>query len=87
MAEVKISVLTEQGLDRRLGSQVTVASETGAWESERNAAGATIDWRFTIPDARFKLKKLHRLGEEQGLTIAPQRPPSSTRRAYATLAL
>ncbi len=32
----------------RLGSQVIVASEVGAWESERNAARAALDWRFTI---------------------------------------
>ena len=51
MAEVEISVMTEQCLDRRLGSQAIVASEVGAWEAERNAARATIDWRFTIPNA------------------------------------
>ena len=56
MAEVEISVLTEQCLDRRLASQAIVASEVGAWESERNAVRATIDWRFTIPNARDKLK-------------------------------
>ena len=50
MAEVESSVLTEQCLDRRLGSQAIVASEVGAWEDERNAARATIDWRFTIPN-------------------------------------
>ena len=65
MAEVKISILTEQGLDRRLRSQVIVASKVGAWESERNAARATIDWRFTIPNARDKLKKLNPVGEER----------------------
>ena len=59
MAEVEISVLTEQCLDRRLGSQVIVPSEVGAWESERNAARAPIDWRFTVPNARDKLKKLY----------------------------
>jgi hypothetical protein len=54
MAEVEISVLTEQCLDRRLGSQVIVASEVSAWEIERNAERATIDWRFTIPNAGDK---------------------------------
>jgi hypothetical protein len=51
MAEVEISVLTEQCLDRRLSNQAIVASEVGAWEAERNAVRATIDWRFTIPNA------------------------------------
>jgi hypothetical protein len=52
MAEVEIYVLTEQCLDRRLASQAIVASEVGAWESERNAVRATMDWRLTIPNAR-----------------------------------
>jgi len=64
MAEVEISVLTKQCLDRRLASQAIVASEVGAWESERNAFRATIDWRFTIPNTRNKLKKLYPVGEE-----------------------
>jgi hypothetical protein len=59
MPWVEISVLTEQCLDHRMGSHVIVANEIGAWESERNAARATIDWHFTIPNARDKLKKLY----------------------------
>jgi hypothetical protein len=39
---VVISVLTEQCLDRRMGSQAIVANEISAWESERIAARATI---------------------------------------------
>jgi hypothetical protein len=73
MAEVEISVLTEQCLDRRLGSQGIVASKVGAWESEWNAARATIDWRFTIPNARDQLKELFPVRDEQRLAIASQR--------------
>jgi hypothetical protein len=47
-----------------MSSQVIVAIEIGAWESERNAARVTINWRFTIPNARDKLKKLHPVREE-----------------------
>jgi hypothetical protein len=65
MAEVEISVLTEQCLDRRLGSEETVKREVSAWEAERNATKATIDWRFTIPNARDKLKKLYPVKKEQ----------------------
>ena len=64
MAEVEISVLTGQCLDRRLGSLEIVANEVGAWETERNATRATIDWRFTIPNARDKLKKLSPVREK-----------------------
>ena len=65
MAEVEISVLTEQCLDRRLGSQETVIKEIDAWEAERNNSKATIDWRFTIPNARNKLKRLYPMKDEQ----------------------
>jgi len=65
MAEVEISVLTEQCLDRRLGNQEAVAKEVGAWETERNNNKATIDWRFTIPNARDKLKRLYPVKDEQ----------------------
>jgi len=64
MAEVEIDVLTEQSLDRRLGSKEIVSNKVGAWESKRNAARATIDLRFTIPNAREKLKKLYPVREE-----------------------
>ena len=46
------------------GRSVIVANEISAWESERNAGWATIDWRFTIPNARDKLKKLYPVREE-----------------------
>jgi hypothetical protein len=59
MAEVEISVLTQQCLDRRLGHQALLINEITAWETERNENQATIDWRFTIPNARDKLKRLY----------------------------
>jgi hypothetical protein len=59
MTEVEISVLTQQCLDRRLGSIEIVENEVAAWEAERNDQKATIDWRFTIPNARDKLKRLY----------------------------
>ena len=65
MAEVEISVLTEQCLDRRLGNQETVEKEVAAWEAERNSSKATIDWRFTIPNARDKLNRLYPMKDEQ----------------------
>jgi len=33
--------------------------------SARSGSRATIDWRFTIPNARDKLKKLYPVREEQ----------------------
>jgi hypothetical protein len=34
-------------------------AEVAAWEQQRNAEQATIDWRFSITDAREKLKRLY----------------------------
>jgi hypothetical protein len=59
MAEIELSVLARQCLDRRIPDQQTLAEEVGAWEAERNAAESSIDWRFTSADARIKLKHLY----------------------------
>jgi hypothetical protein len=59
MAEIELSVLSRQCLDRRIPDQATLRQETAAWADRRNAAGATIDWQFTTADARVKLIKLY----------------------------
>jgi transposase len=59
MAEIELSVLARQCLNRRIPDQESLAHETGAWEARRNAAEATVEWRFTTADARIKLKKLY----------------------------
>jgi hypothetical protein len=59
MAEIELSVLGRQCLDRRLPDQDTLWSETVAWATRRNTAQATIDWQFTSAEARVKLKKLY----------------------------
>jgi hypothetical protein len=59
MAEIELSVLGRQCLDRRIPDQQALAGEAAAWEEERNAAESSIDWRFTSADARIKLKHLY----------------------------
>jgi hypothetical protein len=59
MAEIELSVLGRQCLDRRLPDAPTLEAEVAAWVSRRNGAGATIDWQFTTADARIKLKHLY----------------------------
>ena len=59
MAEIEFSVLSRQCLERRIADRETLAAEVAAWEKERNASGATVDWRFTTADARIKLKHLY----------------------------
>jgi hypothetical protein len=59
MAEIELSILQRQCLSRRLGERATLDGEVAAWVRDRNAAGYTIDWRFTSDDARIKLKRLY----------------------------
>ena len=59
MAETELAVLTTQCLDRRIPDKVTLTDEVTAWMHDRNVEQCTIDWRFTTPDARIKLKRLY----------------------------
>ena len=59
MAEIELSVLARQCLDRRIPDRESLAGQVGAWEAERNAVESSIDWRFTSEEARIKLKHLY----------------------------
>jgi len=59
MAEIELSALERMCLDQRLATPAAVKTEVGAWAEERNDQEVTVDWRFTTPDARFKLKTLY----------------------------
>lgn len=59
MAELELSALQRQCLDRRLADRPTMEREVAAWTTERNRATHAIDWRFTAADARIKLKRLY----------------------------
>lgn len=57
VAEIELSVLSRQCLDRRVPDAATLAAEIAAWQARRNAAGTGVAWRFTTEDARIKLKR------------------------------
>jgi len=59
MAEIELSVLSRQCLDRRIADKATLDAEVSAWTEKRNAAGATVRWQFTTDDARVKLHRLY----------------------------
>ena len=59
VAEIELSALSRQCLDRRLPDVETLQAEVAAWAARRNAAGGAVDWRFTTADARIKLKRLY----------------------------
>lgn len=59
MAEIELSVVSRQCLDRRIPDQQALKQETASWVERRNRAEATVEWRFTTAEARIKLKKLY----------------------------
>ncbi len=59
MAEIELSVLERQCLDRRIPDKATLTTEVNAWVEERNAQVVKVLWRFTTADARIKLKSLY----------------------------
>ena len=59
IAEIELSVLSRQCLDRRIESIERLESESHAWYVERNGLQKAVDWQFTTADARIKLKRLY----------------------------
>jgi len=59
VAEIELSVLARQCLDRRIGSVAELEREMDAWQKQRNAEASKVTWRFTTEDARVRLKRLY----------------------------
>ena len=59
MAEIELSVLSRQCINRRIPDQQTLDREVQAWVDDRNAKVVKVDWRFSTADARIKLKRLY----------------------------
>ena len=59
VAEIELSVFTQQCLDRRIPDIHTLREEANAWYRERNAGQKSVDWQFTTEKARIKLKRLY----------------------------
>jgi hypothetical protein len=59
VAEIELSVLARQCLDRRIDSAEKLKREVAAWEGERNERAVEVRWRFTTADARIKLHRLY----------------------------
>jgi|SRR5882672_6345866 len=59
MVEIEIGVLATQCLDRRIDSYSCLVAETAAWEKQRNADRARINWMFTIEKARAKMARAY----------------------------
>lgn len=59
IAEIELSVLSRQCLNRRIPDKDTLIAEVAAWEQSRNSAKTTINWQFTTADSRIKLRRLY----------------------------
>ena len=59
IAEIELSVLTKQCLNRRMPDTQTLRREVTAWSRNRNNAQKGVKWQFTTPDARTKLDRLY----------------------------
>jgi hypothetical protein len=59
IAEIELSALTRQCLDRRIGDLDTLNTELSAWQNATNTDQRQVDWQFTTHDARIKLRHLY----------------------------
>jgi hypothetical protein len=59
MAEIELSVLSRQCLDRRVPDLERFEAEVAAWQERREEKGGKIERRFGMEDARIKLKRLY----------------------------
>ena len=60
IAEIELSVLSRQCLDRRVPDFESLEAEVVAWQQRRDETGGKkIEWRFRTEDARIKLKRLY----------------------------
>jgi hypothetical protein len=59
MAEIELSILSRQCLNRRIADIDMLRSEVAAYNQQRNSMPVKIDWQFTTADARTKLKRLY----------------------------
>lgn len=59
IAEIELSALSVQCLDRRFSDISELRVETAAWEIQHNARQKPINWQFKTADARIKLKSIY----------------------------
>jgi hypothetical protein len=59
IAEIELSVLMGQCLNRRIDNIEIVRKEVAAWQKFRDNKKAKVNWQFTTGDARVKLSRLY----------------------------
>lgn len=58
-AEIELSCLSKQCLNRRIPNKETYENEIAKWNQDRNSLQVGVDWQFTTKKARIKLKRLY----------------------------
>lgn len=61
MAEIELRVLSQQCMNRRIGDADFLRRQVTFWQDERNRSTVGVDWQFTTPGARIKLRRLYPL--------------------------
>jgi len=59
IAEIELSALTRQCLDRRISDLTVLGTELAAWQHATNTDQRQVHWQFTTDDARTKLRHLY----------------------------
>ena len=59
IAEIEMSVLSNQCLKERIPDIEFLKEQVSAWANDRNNKSKAVNWQFTTEDARIKLKKLY----------------------------
>jgi len=72
MAEIEIGLFERGCLGRRVPTLTVLQRRVAALEAQRNAAHASIDWRFTPGDARVRLARLYpKLDQPDSVSLEP----------------
>jgi hypothetical protein len=59
IAEIELSALSRQCLDRRISDLDTLNAELAAWQHATTTERRQVRWQFTTDDARIKLRRLY----------------------------
>lgn len=59
IAEIELSALTRQCLDRRIDNLEELNTELAAWQHATNTDQRQVNWHFTTSDARTRLRHLY----------------------------
>ncbi len=57
MAEIELSALSKQGLNRRIPTIAELKTETQTWTQQRNEQQVKISWQFTKEQDREKIDR------------------------------